>query len=182
MQPRIILTPVSAENIDFIADMKTTPGLRPFEPSIQTDRYAVRKKILDRIGKGDRHFIVCLDDSEKTPIGEFRIHWGDEERKTWEIGYCVLPEYRRRGYCTEAAEIALSYAFDNWGAHRVFAMCNEHNAASRRVMEKIGMTKEGVFRGELPWNGAWADQYFYAILDYEYENKFTNKRTGAVIC
>jgi RimJ/RimL family protein N-acetyltransferase len=59
-------------------------------------------------------------------------------------------------------------AFRECKAHKLVAMCNEHNTASRRVMEKCGMVKELVIREELPWHGSWANQYMYSILDHEY--------------
>lgn len=56
------------------------------------------------------------------------------------------------------------------GAHRVVAMCNARNEASYKIMEKLGMTREAVFRQELPMNGEWDDQYFYAMLDSEWQS------------
>lgn len=68
----------------------------------------------------------------------------------------------------EAATIALKYAFEDWNAHKVVAMCNEFNIASSKVMERLGMVREGVFREELPWQDKWVDQFFYSILDSDY--------------
>jgi len=94
--------------------------------------------------------------------------WPFEDSISSEIGYCIFPEYRGHGYCVEAAKIALKYAFEEWNAHKVVAMCNEYNIASYKVMERIGMVREGVFREELPWQCKWVNQFFYCILDSDY--------------
>lgn len=77
--------------------------------------------------------VIKLNDSKRTPIGELHIHWYVKERESWEIGYCIFPEYRGHGYCVKAAKIALKYAFEDWNAHKVVAMCNEFNIASCKV-------------------------------------------------
>lgn len=96
------------------------------------------------------------------------MHWYVKERESWELGYSLFPEYRGQGYCTEAAQLALKLAFKEWRAHRVVAMCNEYNTSSIKVLDRLGMVREGVFREEIHWNNQWVNQYFYAILDREY--------------
>lgn len=174
MEHRVMLIPFTMEDVDFIVDVKTDVLLWEYEDDISTDKDAVRKKVLERFkGNWYKQYIIQLNTPEKTPIGGLHIHWYTKERESWEIGYCIFPEYRGQGYCVEAANIALKYAFEDWNAHKVVAMCNEFNIASYRVLEKLGMTREGVFREELPWKGKWVNQYFYSILDREYREKIT---------
>lgn len=88
---------------------------------------------------------------------------------TYEIGWVFHPNYHGNGYATEAAKALLRYYFENLQGHRVIATCQPENPASYRVMEKIGMKREGhfrkcIYRGE----NMWWDEYFYAILDEEW--------------
>jgi RimJ/RimL family protein N-acetyltransferase len=69
-----------------------------------------------------------------------------KEFMTWEIGYIFNPRYYRKGYATEAARALIEYAFDNFATHRIIGKCNPNNIASCRVLEKIGMIREGTFR------------------------------------
>lgn len=173
MRERVILSPATLEDVDFIVDEKTDATLWFYDDNISSDRDAVRRKVVERIGSDwYKQYVIRLNNPEKTPVGELHIHWYTKERESWEVGYCIFPEYQGRGYCTEAAKLALKYAFEDWSAHKVVAMCHEYNIASYKVMERLGMTREGVFREELPWQGKWADQYFYSILDYEYHEKY----------
>lgn len=169
MKQRIILSPVTLEYVDFIVDSKTNVSLWPYEDDIASDKDVVRKNVIERINsEWYKQYIIQLDNSEKTSIGELHIHWYVKERRSWEIGYCIFPEYRGQGYCVQASKLALKSAFEVWDAHKVVAMCNEYNIASYRVMEKLGMVREGLFREELPWQGKWVNQFFYCILESEY--------------
>ncbi|OAJ73351.1 hypothetical protein AYJ08_00850 [Brevibacillus sp. SKDU10] len=47
-------------------------------------------------------------------------------------------------------------------------MCNSQNKRSIALMERIGMTKEAVFKEELFWQNEWVDQYFFSVLEKEF--------------
>jgi RimJ/RimL family protein N-acetyltransferase len=91
------------------------------------------------------------------------------EQRTYEIGWTIHPAYQRQGYATEAAAALLHYGFAEMKLHRIIATCQPENVASYRVMEKIGMRREGhfqqcIYRGDDQW---W-DEYFYAMLAQEW--------------
>lgn len=177
MEHRIVLTPATEKDIDFLVDVKTDISLWPYEDDTPTDKDAVRKNVTDRLdGRWYRQYIIRLTSDQSKSIGAIHAHWYVRERGSWELGYCIFPQYRGLGYATEAAQVILQYAFNDWHAHKVLAMCNAYNTPSFRVLEKLGMTREGIFREELPWQGIWADQYFYSILEDEYQNHATNRR------
>jgi RimJ/RimL family protein N-acetyltransferase len=90
--------------------------------------------------------------------------------RTWEIGYIFNPDYHNQGYATEACRELINYVFRNFNAHRIVAYCSPANPASWRVLEKCGMTKEGLLRKNTYFrtndNGdpIWLDSFQYAIL------------------
>jgi len=61
----------------------------------------------------------------------------------------------------------LCSAFQDLGVHRVFATCDPANIASYRVMEKIGMKREGYMREHKFAKGKWRDSLIYSILEHE---------------
>ena len=69
------------------------------------------------------------------------------ETRALELGYSIAPRYRGLGYATEAASLARDEAFRNLGAQRLVAIAEPDNAASLRVLEKLGFTSmgDGVF-------------------------------------
>lgn len=61
-----------------------------------------------------------------------------------ELGYGVHPDFRNRGYATEAARALVAWAFEQPGVARVIAHGVQDNIASHRVVEKAGLTRRGV--------------------------------------
>jgi len=173
MKTRIILSPATLEDVDFIVEGKTNPSFWPYEEDVVTaDKDEVRQKVVERINSDwYKQYIIQRNNSERTPVGLIHLHWYIKERESWEIGFCIFPDYQRQGYGLEAAKMVLKFAFEEWNAHKVVGMCNENNRASKTLMEKMGMTLEGIFREELPWPDRWDNQLFYCILDREYRKK-----------
>ncbi|RJE88882.1 N-acetyltransferase [Paenibacillus sp. 1011MAR3C5] len=166
------LSRIAVDDLDFICDIECNRELWQYEEAVQTDREAVRQAYLNKINSNTEHhydFIVYLEaEGIRTPIGLAQIWSYNEYRKSWEIGFAILPPHSGHGYGTEAAEFLLKFAFEVLQAHKVVGMCNAKNSRSADLMERIGMTREAVFKEELYWCKRWTDQYFYSILEREY--------------
>jgi RimJ/RimL family protein N-acetyltransferase len=63
-----------------------------------------------------------------------------------DIGYVLAKAHWGRGYMTEAGRAVVAWASARPDIHRVWAFCAVQNAASARVMEKVGMSREGILR------------------------------------
>jgi len=61
-----------------------------------------------------------------------------------ELSYDIARAFWNKGYATEAARECLRYGFESLKLNRIIAITDPDHFASRRVMEKIGMTYEGV--------------------------------------
>jgi|CXWL01.1.fsa_nt_gi RimJ/RimL family protein N-acetyltransferase len=93
----------------------------------------------------------------------------------YETGYWIARELWGQGYASEAAEGALRHAFDRLGAPRVIAITDRDNRASRRVMEKIGMTFERETTGaELGHRQPEIEVVLYAIERAVWEGRRTS--------
>lgn len=96
-----------------------------------------------------------------------------------EIGWVLDPAVHGRGLGTEFAAALLDLAIDGLRVRRVEAACFAENLASRRVMEKIGMRLEGLFREEsLHRSGRWLDGASYALLASERRDRAVDHRAG----
>lgn len=80
------------------------------------------------------------------------------------IGYWVGAEHAHLGYMTSALRALLPTLFGELNLHRVEAACIPSNAASVRVLEKCGFTREGLARRYLCINGAWQDHFLFGML------------------
>ena len=85
-----------------------------------------------------------------------------------EIGYELDPHYWGRGYAREAAHVIVDFAFRDLQLHRLHAHCLAENATSIRVLEKLGMTREGHLREHIWMKGRWWDTFLYGLLVYEW--------------
>jgi ribosomal-protein-alanine N-acetyltransferase len=79
------------------------------------------------------------------------------------IGYAINPEYQRRGYATEAAVALIQFAFEKLAVARVYAQCDTRNTASRRVMEKAGLSQATVIEHHQEIRGVMTDSFRYEI-------------------
>ena len=59
-----------------------------------------------------------------------------------EVGWLVARSHWGQGLATEGGRAALDYAFETVGAERVISLIRPDNAASIRVAEKLGETRE----------------------------------------
>jgi [ribosomal protein S5]-alanine N-acetyltransferase len=88
-----------------------------------------------------------------------------------ELGYWLGVAYWGQGYATEAAREMLRYGFEDLELHRIFATHFKHNAASGRILKKIGMHYEGCQREHLLKWGGFVDSEMYGILRREWETR-----------
>jgi len=92
-----------------------------------------------------------------------------------EIGYWIGLPYWNKGYCTEAAEAMLEQAFTTLGLNRVYAFHFRDNPASGRVMQKMGMVREGCLRQhDCKW-GEYKDVETYGILAAEWRARHARR-------
>jgi len=85
--------------------------------------------------------------------------------KLGEIFYELFPSEWGQGYATEVAKALIKSGFEDFLLHKVEAGVATENIRSIRVLEKVGMTREGLRRKILPIRGEWKDNYHYAILE-----------------
>jgi [ribosomal protein S5]-alanine N-acetyltransferase len=88
-----------------------------------------------------------------------------------EIGYEVDANHWGRGYATAAAKVMLAFAFEGLRLHRVWATCISDNVASLRVLEKLGMQREGRLREHQWFKGRRWDSFVYGILEPEWAQR-----------
>jgi len=94
----------------------------------------------------------------------------DNDSQRAELGYLIGKEYWNKGYCTEAANAVLKYAFIKKGLNRIYAHHFSDNPASGAVMSKIGMTYEDTLRQHFKKYGVFKDLDIYGILKSEFLN------------
>lgn len=120
------------------------------------------------------NFAIVLRDSGEL-VGAIGL--GIEKRfDRAELGYWIGAPYWNRGYCTEAGHILLTYGFGTLSLNRVHASHLARNPASGRVMEKLGMTREGIARQHVKKWDRYEDLVLYGVLKTEWRTDCEPRR------
>ncbi|MCL2501156.1 MAG: GNAT family N-acetyltransferase [Defluviitaleaceae bacterium] len=141
-----------------------------YEPYEIFSEDAAKQEAAKRAGN-DSFWAVCLKDNGKV-IGN--IYLSKQELDTWSLGYVFNANYQGMGYAAEAAQAIIDAAFRNENARRIIAMCNPLNKPSWKLLERLGMRREGHLLQNIYFkkdnNGCpiWQDTYEYGILVAEW--------------
>ncbi|MEG2017776.1 MAG: GNAT family protein [Clostridium sp.] len=131
--------------------------------------------------KSPDFWAVCLKESGKV-IGN--IYLSEQDFSTWELGYVFNSNYQGKGFAIEAAKALINHMFTEKEAHRVVAMCNPENTQSWKLLERLGMRREGYlakniyFSKNKEGNPIWQDTYEYGILKSEWDIRKQNHISG----
>jgi RimJ/RimL family protein N-acetyltransferase len=96
-----------------------------------------------------------------------------------ELGYWIAPPHQGRGYMTEAAEAVVRCAFHAIGLHKVTVGSLAENAASRRVIEKLGFRFVGRLEDDVWRDGEWHAHLRYELTAPEWPDVHTTARLSA---
>ena len=94
----------------------------------------------------------------------------EQESRTAELGYDLARDVWGQGLATEAAAAVVDWGFREYGLARIFAEADARNARSLRVMERLGMTREGVHRRDQIERGE-REIARYAVLRSEWSGR-----------
>jgi RimJ/RimL family protein N-acetyltransferase len=144
--PRLRLRPWRDEDIDPFAALNADPRVREFFPSLQTRQESADS--MDRIRDHFRHRgfgLWAVEVIGAAPfIGFIGLSVPSFEAPFTpcvELGYRLAFDHWGQGYATEGSRAAIAFGFDTLGLSEIVAMTAVSNERSRRVMARIGMTR-----------------------------------------
>lgn len=166
---RLFLKELELSDTDKVHALNSLPEVDKYNTlGIPQSLEETQKYVLEWVEAGTKFprqkYVLCIENQAHAFIGLLGINIGKPKYRNAEIWYKLHPSYWNQGYATEVAKAALHFCFKELNLHRVEAGCAVENVASSRVLEKIGMKKEGMKRKLLPIRGEWKDAYNYAIL------------------
>ena len=149
-------------NREFLTEWEPTRDESFFTPAGQARELALDDAAW-RTATGFPFAILDADAGERL-IG--RVALANVVRGVWQnatLGYWVSHDVGSKGHATRAVGLALRFAFEVAGLHRVQPAIMPRNVRSRRVVEKCGFRHEGVATRYLKINGAWEDHDIFAM-------------------
>jgi RimJ/RimL family protein N-acetyltransferase len=169
---RLLLRPWRSDEVDRYREVRGAPEVTRF----LYDTPMTRRQAATRLGslrstitaEGQWINLAVEVAATGTVAGDVGLGWVSGAHRHAEVGYAFAPDHRGRGYATEAAVAVVEMAFSALGAHRVTGRLDARNTASARLLERLGMRREGHLV-ENEWvKGEWTDEVVYAVLEDEW--------------
>lgn len=171
---RLVLHELSVEDLADIHQLHSLKETTEFNTlgipdSIQMtenllNEWIEQQQAIPRVG-----YIFCIQLKQTNQfVGLIGLTLGKLNFKIAEVWFKILPACWRQGYTTEALRELIRFSFSRLQLHRIEAGCAVKNTASLKVLEKVGMVREGCKRSILLIRGEWVDAYFYSILETDY--------------
>lgn len=160
---RLILRPITlddaADLFEYASDPENTKWTFPTHKSIDETNWVIANLFMSApLG----NFAIELKENGKM-IGtcDLRINEGE---KSAELAYAINKQYWGKGYAPEAANKLADLAFNTLKIERLWAKFAAENSASGRVMEKIGMSQEGILHHTKNLCGDFVDQVVFSRI------------------
>ncbi len=168
---RLLLKEIEWSDLENLHKLYSYPEIDEYNTmgipkSIEETRENVRLMIEAQVVENRKSYtwkIVKKDSGEF--IGTAGITLSANRFRLGEIFYELIPSVWGNGYATEVAKAMINAGFNIFHLHKIEAGVATENIRSIRVLEKTGMTREGLRRKILPIRGEWKDNYHYAIVE-----------------
>ncbi len=166
--PRLCLRPFTSADADALFALhRNAYVLRywdapPWSERDRAERFIANCRKMAEEGSGARLAIERVSDGAF--IGWCGLTRWNPDYRSAALGYCLDDATWGRGYATEAALALLGWAFATLDLNRVQAETDTRNAASARVLEKLGFKREGTLREDCIVNGEVSDSWVYGLI------------------
>ena len=172
---RLLLKEITWDDLQTIHAIHSRPEVDEFAtlgiPRNEEDTKDYMRPYINNEGRSIKKSYAWLvyRKEENVVVGLVGMHNSLDRFNRGEIWYKLLPEAWGKGYATEAASRIIEFGFNELKLHRIEAGVATMNSASIKVLEKLGMRREGLKRKVLPIRGEWVDNFHYAILEEDLE-------------
>lgn len=114
------------------------------------------------------YFLAVTRKDTGEVVGEAVLKIINAAERQGELGFGIAPRFWKQGYGTETTAAIIEAAFSQLKLHRVSGQCSSENKGSMRIMQKVGMAREGLLRDVHFARGKWWSTVIYGVLEHEY--------------
>ena len=137
-----------------------------FPPSKAGTKKWLEKQV-EKNGKGDE-FSWIIEDDKDNPVGIASTFFVDQRAGSFYYGIAIDPEYRQRGFASQAISMILWFYFQELRYKKCTAIVYDFNEPSQRLHESLGFVLEGRLRRMGQVGGKHHDFLMYGILAEEF--------------
>lgn len=138
----------------------------PWSERVRAEKFITTCRQMADEGTGARLAVASV--SDEAFIGWCSLTRWNPNYRSASMGYCLDDAAWGHGYATEAARALLQWAFDTLDLNRVQAETDTRNAASARVLEKLGFVREGTLREDCVVDDEVSDSWVYGLISREW--------------
>lgn len=174
---RLLLRGFEPTDLDDVHAFQADPAVIRFVPwplrtRAESADWINERAAQDRIEReGDGVAWAVARRSDSLVIGSVNLWWRSQEHQQGEIGFAFASQAHGHGYASEAVSAVIDLAFSALDLHRVSGRADARNAASARLMARLGMRHEAHLREDEWFKGEWSDTVVYAVLRDEWLGK-----------
>ena len=114
---------------------------------------------------------VVADRETDGLLGTVTVYQWDHANHRAEVGFMLGRAHWGRGFAQEAVRAVLRFAFEAMDLHRVEADTHPGNAASLRLLERLGFRREGLLRQRFLIDGSASDSEIFGLLQEEWRGR-----------
>ncbi|MDX7991303.1 spermidine N1-acetyltransferase [Xenorhabdus littoralis] len=169
--PPVNLRPLEREDLPFVHQMDNNASVmrywfeEPYEAFVELcDLYD--KHIHDQ---SERRFII---ESQNAKVGLVELVEIDYIHRRAEFQIIIAPAYQEQGYATQAAKLAMEYAFAVLNLYKLYLIVDKENSKAIHIYNKLGFYTEGELIDEFFVNGSYHTAIRMCTFQYHY---FANK-------
>jgi RimJ/RimL family protein N-acetyltransferase len=181
---RLILRELCLDDVSALQSWPKSPPQwrhQAIEPEEFADAAARIRRYLEHRGEASKRRLFVYVAIEKASGALMAtVGLSRSGRSAASLGLGIAASHAGQGFATEIAARLLAYGFEDLALHRICADVALENAACLRVMEKIGMVREGVARDCIWAQGRWWTEAQYAMLESDYVRAGARPETVAV--
>jgi ribosomal-protein-alanine N-acetyltransferase len=170
--PRLVLKSITPNFINEIFAQQSIEEIK-ITFGIDDAGYQNLKNMYDKGMETDRltmFYFLLIDKANKQVIGECGYHTWNTMHRHAELFYRLRnDEHKRKGLMTEALEKVLKHGFSELNLHRIEALVDCNNTASKQLLKHYGFTKEGTLREDYIVDGKYEDSDCYSLLKWEWQ-------------
>jgi len=153
------------DSFEHRSDIEVSRYAAPPLNKVQTQEKIQQQLTEPWSGREHQKLMLAIElKTEQKLIGEFMFKYTDLVNAVGEVGYRFNRSYQGKGYAYEAVSAMIGYLIHEFKVQKINAVCATKNQASWKLMEKLGMQKEGLLRSHFILGEQREDAYTYGIL------------------
>jgi RimJ/RimL family protein N-acetyltransferase len=182
MDGQVTFRPVMEDDLSWLASLTSDPAaIGPYEWHGWSDPQRLRRSWAESgLLSDDGGVLIVLHGTDRVGVVDWHKVQTGRAASNWAIGIGLVPEFRGRGYGSEAQQLLVRYLFAHTPVNRVEATTEITNVAEQRALEKAGFTREGILRGASFRHGRYRDYVIYSVLRDEVELEDSASEDGTV--